>query len=116
MPAGQHRAGRGSILRFLAALSLLAFLSGCGFAEYGAWERSLVIPAKAQAASGYACPPGYHLIPCPTCYHQRYRMERRCRGGRDCDYVRVPYIMDKAPCAFCKGSPYMCEPDGAVKP
>jgi hypothetical protein len=112
----QHSAGGGTIFRCLAALILLALFSGCGFAEYGAWERSLLIPAKAMDSPGYACPTGYHLIPCPTCYRQTYRTEISCRGGRNCEETRVPYIMYKNPCAFCQGSPYMCEPDGAVKP
>lgn len=116
MGMSQQRAGRVTIIICLITLALFVLLAGCGFAEYGAWERSLLIPAKAQEAPGYTCPPGYHLIPCPTCYHQHYRTETRCRGGRDCDYVRVPYIMDKYPCAFCQGRPYMCEPDGAEKP
>ncbi len=119
MDAKHHGAGHGIIICCLAALTLLALLSGCGFADYAQWERSLELPEKAPAAGTgpeaayvYKCRPGYHLIPCPTCYRPLYRTERRCPGGRNCDYTRVEYRTEKAPCAFCNGYPQICEPDG----
>jgi hypothetical protein len=113
------RSGLKAYVIAAAAGLLFMIFAGCGFSEYAQWQRSLLLPQTTQTSAtsreatyDYKCPPDYHLIPCPTCHRPIYRTDRRCRRGADCDYETIPYREEQFPCAFCQGSPFICEPDG----
>jgi hypothetical protein len=111
----------------LAAVFMALLLTGCGLSPRAKWKRSLVVPDKAptsvterEVTYRYKCPPGYHIIPCPTCTRTLYRSERRCRREFDfekmrkvqkCEEVNIPTGSESFPCAYCMGNPHICEPD-----
>ena len=111
-------------------LCLLAgCLAGCGPSAHTKWKRSLVVPdlvpvslAERKVVYQYQCPPGYHIIACPTCSKTTYRTERRCHREFDYEKMRkvqkcqdhyIPTGRETFACAYCKGKPHICEPDSA---